>query len=176
MKTLKILGSTALASTLFVTGLHVNQADASATNINKTNATDIIKQIDQQKGNKPDLINYGQPQNHGDYYEVTTNNKSGVGGAGVTRLYKDGTVQHSDGQSFKTIGHYDQADTQVSQTTQQISQQTPNMNQSNETSQTLKTLPDTGQHNESHFLTSVGTLLLIVGLSIISRRFTQNNH
>lgn len=156
MKTLKILGSTALASTLFVTGLHVNQADASTTNINKTNATDIIKQIDQQKGNKPDLIKYGQPQDHGDYYEVTTNNKSGVGGAGVTRLYKDGTVQHSDGQSFKTIGHYDQADTQVSQT--------------------LKTLPDTGQHNESHLLTSVSTLLLIVGLSIISRRFTQNNH
>lgn len=114
MKTKQLLSTTAIAGTLLLSGLHAPQAKAEST-INGSNAVDIIQQVDKQHGNQPDLIRYGQPKDHGDYYEVTTNNKSGVGGAGITRLYKDGTVKHStdsSGQDFKTFGHYEDTSSQ----------------------------------------------------------------
>lgn len=119
MKTKQLLSTTAIAGTLLLTGLNAPQAKAES-NINGSNAVDIIQQVDKQHGNQPDLIRYGQPKDHGDYYEVTTNNKSGVGGTGITRLYKDGTVKHStdsSGQDFKTFGHYEDTSSHDQNTT-----------------------------------------------------------
>ena len=69
MKTKQLLSTTAIAGTLLLSGLHAPQAKAES-NINGSNAVDIIQQVDKQHGNQPDLIRYGQPKDHGDYYEV----------------------------------------------------------------------------------------------------------
>ncbi|MDU4021842.1 MAG: LPXTG cell wall anchor domain-containing protein [Staphylococcus epidermidis] len=167
MKTKQLLSTTAIGGTLLLSGLHAPQAKAES-NINGSNAVDIIQQVDKQHGNQPDLIRYGQPKDHGDYYEVTTNNKSGVGGTGITRLYKDGTVKHStdsSGQDFKTFGHYEDTSSHNQNTPQAATQHT-------ETSQhdtTDQTLPETGQ-SHTGITTMVGIVALMAGIGFIARR------
>ncbi|OXE93616.1 LPXTG cell wall anchor domain-containing protein, partial [Staphylococcus epidermidis] len=134
--------------------------------INGSNAVDIIQQVDKQHGNQPDLIRYGQPKDHGDYYEVTTNNKSGVGGAGITRLYKDGTVKHStdsSGQDFKTFGHYEDTSSQSSSHNQNTTQAATKHDT------TDQTLPETGQ-SHTDITTMIGIIALIAGIGFIARR------
>ncbi|MGJ5651318.1 LPXTG cell wall anchor domain-containing protein [Staphylococcus warneri] len=167
MKTKQLLSTTAIAGTLLLSGLHAPQAKAES-NINGSNAVDIIQQVDKQHGNQPDLIRYGQPKDHGDYYEVTTNNKSGVGGAGITRLYKDGTVKHStdsSGQDFKTFGHYEDTSSHDQSTTQAATQHT----EQTQHDTTDQTLPETGQ-SHTGITTMIGIIALIVGIGFIARR------
>lgn len=172
MKTKQLLSTTAIGGTLLLSGLHAPQAKAES-NINGSNAVDIIQQVDKQHGNQPDLIRYGQPKDHGDYYEVTTNNKSGVGGAGITRLYKDGTVKHStdsSGQDFKTFGHYEDASYQSSS----HDQNTPQASTTQHTEQTQhdttdQTLPETGQ-SHTGITTMISIIALIAGIGFIARR------
>ena len=165
MKTKQLLSTTAIAGTLLLSGLHAPQAKAEST-INGSNAVDIIQQVDKQHGNQPDLIRYGQPTDHGDYYEVTTNNKSGVGGAGITRLYKDGTVKHStdsSGQDFKTFGHYEDTSSQSSSHNQNTTQA------ATQHDTTDQTLPETGQ-SHTDITTMIGIIALIAGIGFIARR------
>ncbi|MDU7038027.1 MAG: cell wall protein, partial [Lactococcus lactis] len=140
MNKLSLLGTTTLAGTLLFAGIGHPNAHA-ASEVNQNNAVDMIKKINQSKGNDPSLIRYGQPEDKGDYYEVTTNNKSGVGGAGITRIYQDGTVKHKDGSSsdaFKTMGQYDldtsSNATPSDQPTVSDNQTTKNVTQSSSTS------------------------------------------
>ena len=146
----------------------------------------MIKKINQSKGNDPSLIRYGQPEDKGDYYEVTTNNKSGVGGAGITRIYQDGTVKHKDGSSsdaFKTMGQYDldtssnatpsdQPTVSDNQTTKNVTQSSSTSNHANHTSQA--TLPETGQ-TDTHTPIVFGLMLLVTGGLILVRRSTQKH-
>lgn len=183
MNKLSLLGTTTLAGTLLFAGIgHPNTHAASE--VNQNNAVDMIKKIDQSKGNDPSLIRYGQPEDKGDYYEVTTNNKSGVGGAGITRIYQDGTVKHKDGSSsdaFKTMGQYDldtssnatpsdQPTVSDNQTTKNVTQSTSN--HANHTSQA--TLPETGQ-TDTHTPIMFGLMLLVTGSLILIRRSTKNH-
>lgn len=50
MKTKQLLSTTAIAGTLLLSGLHAPQAKAES-NINGSNAVDIIQQVDKQHGN-----------------------------------------------------------------------------------------------------------------------------
>ena len=185
MNKLSLLGTTTLAGTLLFAGIGHPNAHA-ASEVNQNNAVDIIKKIDQSKGNDPSLIRYGQPEDKGDYYEVTTNNKSGVGGTGITRIYQDGTVKHKDGSSsdaFKTMGQYDldtssnamssdQPTLSDNQTTKSTTQSSSTSTDSNHTSQA--TLPKTGQ-TDTHTPIVLSIMLLVTGSLILVRRLTQNH-
>ncbi|HBI7123610.1 TPA: LPXTG cell wall anchor domain-containing protein [Clostridium perfringens] len=185
MNKLSLLGTTTLAGTLLFAGIGHPNAHA-ASEVNQNNAVDMIKKIDQSKGNDPSLIRYGQPEDKGDYYEVTTNNKSGVGGAGITRIYQDGTVKHKDGSSsdaFKTMGQYDldtssnatpsdQPTVSDNQTTKNVTQSSSTSNHANHTSQA--TLPETGQ-TDTHTPIVFGLMLLVTGGLILVRRSTQKH-
>ncbi|MCG9796173.1 LPXTG cell wall anchor domain-containing protein [Staphylococcus argenteus] len=187
MNKLSRLGTTTLAGTLLFAGIgHPNAHAARASEVNQNNAVDMIKHIDQSQGNDPSLIRYGQPEDKGDYYEVTTNNKSGVGGAGITRIYQDGTVKHKDGSSseaFKTMGQYDldtssnaissdQPTVSDNQTTKPPKQASSTPTHSNHTSQS--TLPETGQI-DTHTPIIFGLMLLVTGSLILIRRSTKNH-
>lgn len=185
MNKLSLLGTTTLAGTLLFAGIGHPNAHASS-EVNQNNAVDMIKHIDQSKGNDPSLIRYGQPKDKGNYYEVTTNNKSGVGGAGITRIYQDGIVQHKDGSSsdaFKTMGQYDldtssnvmssdQPTASDHETTKTPTQASSTPTHSNHTSQA--TLPETGQ-TDTHTPIVFGLMLLVTGSLILIRRLTQNH-
>ncbi|MFU0762186.1 LPXTG cell wall anchor domain-containing protein [Staphylococcus pasteuri] len=185
MNKLSLLGTTTLAGTLLFAGMGYPNAQA-ASEVNQTNAIDMIKHIDQSKGNDPSLIRYGQPKDKGNYYEVTTNNKSGVGGAGITRIYQDGTVKHKDGSSsdaFKTMGQYDldtssnamssdQPTLSDNQTTKSTTQSSSTPTHSNHTSQA--TLPETGQ-TDTHTPIVFSLMLLVTGGLILVRRSTKNH-
>lgn len=179
MNKLSLLGTTTLAGTLLFAGIGHPNAHA-ASEVNQNNAVDMIKHIDQSKGNDPSLIRYGQPKDKGNYYEVTTNNKSGVGGAGITRIYQDGTVKHKDGSSsdaFKTMGQYDldtssNATASDHQTTKTPTQASSTSNHANHTSQA--TLPETGQ-TDTHTPIMFGLILLVTGSLILIRRSTKNH-
>lgn len=185
MNKLSLLGTTTLAGTLLFAGIGHPNAHA-ASEVNQNNAVDMIKQIDQSKGNDPSLIQYGQPEDKGSYYEVTTNNKSGVGGAGITRIYQDGTVKHKDGSSsdaFKTMGQYDldtsSNATASDQTTSSDNQTTKNNTQASSTSThtnhtSKQTLPKTGQ-TDTHTPIVFGLMLLVTGGLILARRSTKNH-
>ncbi|MCD8926355.1 MULTISPECIES: LPXTG cell wall anchor domain-containing protein [Staphylococcus] len=185
MNKLSLLGTTTLAGTLLFAGIGHPNAHA-ASEVNQNNAVDMIKHIDQSKGNDPSLIRYGQPEDKGDYYEVTTNNKSGVGGADITRIYQDGTVKHKDGSSsdaFKTMGQYDldtssnetasdQPTASAHQTTKNPAQASSTSTHANHTSQA--TLPETGQ-TDTHTPIVFGLILLVTGGLILVRRSTKNH-
>lgn len=189
MKKVGILGTTALASLLLVPQVVSNDAQA-ASEVNETNAVDMIKAVQDNYGDNTELLNYGEPQDKGDYYEVTANNKSGIG-SGSARIYKDGTVERRGGMSdYEEIGQYpldeatQEAPAQNPQPEQYTNEQpnnndaamanadTSNNQQSPEQEQAM--LPETGENSQSMIAMFAGMLFILSGLGITLKRRAHN--
>ncbi|MGV3243168.1 LPXTG cell wall anchor domain-containing protein [Staphylococcus sp. 11261D007BR] len=184
MKKVGILGTTALAGLLLVPQVVSNDAQA-ASEVNETNAVNMIKAVQDNYGDNTELLNYGEPQDKGDYYEVTANNKSGIG-SGSARIYKDGTVERRGGMSdYEEIGQYP-----LDEATQEAPAQNPqpeqpnnndaamaNVNASNNQQspeQEQAMLPETGENSQSMIAMFDGMLLILSGLGITLKRRAHN--
>lgn len=113
MKKSKVLATTTLAGALLFTGVGAtHHANAAESEVNVDNAIEITKQITAENGFDNSKINFNHPTDKGDYIDVAGNNASGAGGA-LYRVYKDGTVQWSDGLAggmpYEDLGKYDLA-------------------------------------------------------------------
>lgn len=186
MKKVGILGTTALAGLLLVPQVVSNDAQA-ASEVNETNAVDMIEAVQKESGEKPELINYGEPQDKGDYYEVSGNNKSGAGTVSA-RIYKDGTVETRPGMlEYEEIGEYpldevtQEAPAQNPQPEQYTNEQpnnndatmanagTSNNQQSPEQEQAM--LPETGgEASNSTMITIIASLFIAVGSFLTFKR------
>lgn len=184
MKKIGILGTTALASLLLVPQFVSHDAQA-ASEVNETNAVDMIEAVQKESGEKPELINYGEPQDKGDYYEVSGNNKSGTGTVSA-RIYKDGTVETRPGMmDYEEIGQYPLDEGTQEAPAQNPQPEQPNNNdaamanvdasnnqQSPEQEQAM--LPETGENSQSMIAIFAGMLLILSGLGITLKRRTHH--
>ena len=129
MKKSKVLATTTLAGALLFTGVGAtHNAHAAESEVNVDNAIEITKQITAENGFDNSKINFNHPTDKGDYIDVAGNNASGAGGA-LYRVYKDGTVQWSDGLAggmpYEDLGKYDLAkNTNSTQSTNNTTQET----------------------------------------------------
>ncbi|MCI2919696.1 LPXTG cell wall anchor domain-containing protein [Staphylococcus hominis] len=137
MKKSKVLATTTLAGALLFTGVGAtHHANAAESEVNVDNAIEITKQITAENGFDNSKINFNHPTDKGDYIDVAGNNASGAGGA-LYRVYKDGTVQWSDGLAggmpYEDLGKYDLAkNTNSTQSTDNTQAATNNETTNNE--------------------------------------------
>ena len=135
MKKSKVLATTTLAGALLFTGVGAtHNAHAAESEVNADNAIEITKQITAENGFDNSKINFNHPTDKGDYIDVAGNNASGAGGA-MYRVYKDGTVQWSDGLAggapYEDLGKYNLAkNTNSTQSTNNTAQEATQNTQS----------------------------------------------
>ena len=186
-KNLKILGSMTVAGAVLAGSMGFNHADAAEqySEVNDDNAVDIVKDVGSDQGMNPDLGEYSDPKDKGDYYEIHMHNKSHVGG-NVYRVYKDGEVKSSGlaNDEFTKLGSYDLAEDN-NQTSESEQPQAENNNEQQATSETSTTqnpkannqaneLPESGQNDNTTINIIIGSMALVLGIGVlVSRKFAK---
>ena len=186
-KNLKILGSMTVAGAVLAGSMGFNHADAAEqySEVNDDNAVDIVKDVGSDHGMNPDLGEYSDPKDKGDYYEIHMHNKSHVGG-NVYRVYKDGEVKSSGlaNDEFTKLGSYDLAEDN-NQTSESEQPKAENNNEQQydstaKTAQNQKTnnqaneLPESGQNDNTAINIIIGAMALVLGIGVlVSRKFAK---
>ena len=186
-KNLKILVSMTVAGAVLAGSMGFNYADAAEqySEVNDDNAVDIVKDVGSDHGMNPDLGEYSDPKDKGDYYEIHMHNKSHVGGS-VYRVYKDGEVKSSGlaNDEFTKFGSYDLAEDN-NQTSESEQPKAENNNEQQATSETSTTqnpkannqaneLPESGQNDNTAINIIIGSMALVLGIGVlVSRKFAK---
>ncbi|MCD9066604.1 cell surface protein [Staphylococcus pasteuri] len=119
MKKRSILVTTVLATAvLFSTSF---ASEAKAEEVTTNNAVQVAKQAMTNSGGNPDLQNFNQVKDKGQYFIIGINNKSGVG-VGTYKVYKNGEVEYKSGN----FGEYSTLNSKDNFTAQGISSKSYN--------------------------------------------------
>ena len=186
-KSLKILGSMTVVGAVLAGSTGFNHVDATEqySEVNDDNAVDIVKDVGSDHGMNPDIGEYSDPKDKGDYYEIHMHNKSHVGG-NVYRVYKDGEVKSSGlaNDEFTKFGSYDLAEDN-NQTSESEQPKAENNNEQQATSETSTTqnpkannqaneLPESGQNDNTTINIIIGSMALALGIgALASRKFAK---
>lgn len=94
MKKVSLIASTVLTSTVLLTV--ANPAHASASEVvTQDNAQQVATMAMSNSGGNPNLQNFKQAVDKGDYYEIVSQNKLNAG-KGIYRVYKTGEVDYKN--------------------------------------------------------------------------------
>ncbi|CAM3121865.1 hypothetical protein CD039_09955 [Staphylococcus argensis] len=186
-KNLKILSSMTISGAVLAGSMGFNHADAAEqySEVNDDNAVDIVKDVSSDHGMNPDIGEYSDPKDKGDYYEIHMHNKSHVGGS-VYRVYKDGEVKSSGlaNDEFTKFGSYDLAEdnNQTSESEQpkaennngQQDASTAKTDQNQKVNNQTTELPDSGQNDNTAVNIIIGSMALVLGIGVLaSRKFAK---
>ncbi|MEB6837970.1 LPXTG cell wall anchor domain-containing protein [Staphylococcus simulans] len=197
MKTAKFLGATTLAGALLFTG--VSSHDANAAEVSKQQAEDNVKNLVNNNSNyspksgtnftvttdeyadpgKPDntySVAFGEEPNQSPSFLYVNKDTGDVYDAKGNLVQKNsnGSDNSSNTQSHATDNNVATQNNQQQTQSQEPTQATDNIQKQPAQSE-AKALPETGETENTGLVTSIGTVLLAIGLLFTFKRFSKNN-